>query len=102
MPRESQSQRAERLSLVQAYQESGQSYSEFSQERGITAWKVRHAVRKTEQEGGGKAFSELSVGPLLGGDGAYQVILKNGRELSIPSHFSEKRVRQLIGLLESC
>ena len=102
MPKETSQQRSARLTLVQAYQESGQSYSEFSRERGITPWKIRHAVRKTEQEGGAP-FSEVSVTPLLsGGGGDFQVTLRSGRELTIPAHFSEKRVKQLIGILESC
>jgi len=34
--------------------------------------------------------------------GEYVVTLRNNRELRIPEHFSEKRVRQLIELLETC
>lgn len=102
MPKETPQQRSERVALVTAYQESGQSYAEFSKERGISPWKVRHAVRKTEADGGGNPFTEVSVGSALGCGGTFQVTLRSGRELSIPAHFSEKRVRQLIGILESC
>jgi hypothetical protein len=103
MPKETSAERTERLGLVQAYQESGQSYAEFGRERGVSPWKVRHAVRKTEQEGGGNPFTEVSAAAgIVGGGGSFQVMLRNGRELSIPAHFSEKRVRQLIGILESC
>jgi hypothetical protein len=102
MPKESSQQRAERLKLVDAYRESGQSFAEFGRERGITSWQIRHAVHKTEASAtGSKAFQEIAVTGPAGTD-EYRVTLKNGRELNLPAHFSEKRVRQLIEILESC
>jgi hypothetical protein len=103
MPRETPRQRAARLTLYQGYIESGQSLSEFSRERGTTPWKLRHAIRKTESEASGKpGFQELGLPPGIESGGEYAVQLKNGRELRIPAHFSEKRVRQLVEILESC
>ena len=102
MPKESGKQRVERQGLYQAYTESGQTIAEFSRERGTSSWRVRSAIRKTESEqkrnGGG--FQEVSVSGISGGE--YSVTLQNGRELRVPVHFSEKRVRQLIEILESC
>jgi len=104
MPKETQEQRAERLRLHRAYTESGQTVSEFSRERGTTPWKVRSAVKRTESEGpsGKHGFQEMALLPDVGGSGEYSVTLKNGRELRIPGHFTEKRVRQLIEILETC
>ena len=102
MRKENSQQRAERVKLVEAYRESGQSYAEFSRERGITSWQIRKAVRDTETEVvGSKGFQEIAVTGSTGSD-EYRVILRNGRELNLPVHFSEKRVRQLIEILESC
>jgi hypothetical protein len=101
MPRESSNQRKERLSLYQSYTESGQTITEFSRERGTSYWRVKSAIRKTEAElQRGGEFQEVSLP--VSGSGEYSVRLKNGRELEIPAQFSEKRVRQLIGILETC
>ena len=102
MRKETPKQRTERQGLYQSYTESGQSIAEFSRERGTSSWRVRAAIRKTESEqkhdGGG--FQEVSVSGIAGGE--YSVTLQNGRELRVPVHFSEKRVRQLVEILETC
>jgi hypothetical protein len=103
MPRETQQQRSARLTLYQAYTESGQTIAEFSRERGTTPWRVRHAIRKAEGEASGKSgFQEVAVAAQIDGSAEYGVTLKNGRELRIPAHFTEKRVRQLVEILETC
>ena len=100
MPKETSKQRTERLALHQSFIESDQTMSEFARERGLTPWKVKHAVRKSEAEQPSIAgIQEVSL-PL--GGGSYSVTLRNGRELCVPAHFSEKRVRQLIAILETC
>jgi hypothetical protein len=86
--------------MYQAYSESGQTPTEFARERGTSYWKVKSAIRKTESESA-SPFQEVSVGGAIAG-AEYRVTLRNGRELNVPAHFSEKRVRQLIGILESC
>lgn len=102
MPKENPKQHAERLALHQSYSESGQTITEFARERGTSYWRVKAAIRKTEGElARGGAFQEVAL-PALGGGGEYTVILRSGRELRVPAHFSEKRVRQLIGILEAC
>lgn len=105
MPKESQSGRAARLTLYRAYTESGQTMTEFAKERGTTYWRVKAAVKKSELEAGGRAsalFQEVPL-PAAGlSPGDYTVTLRNGRELVIPAHFTEKRVRQLVEILESC
>ncbi len=102
MPRETEQQRTARLLLYQSYSESGQTIGEYSRERGTTPWRVKHAVRKTEMERSSKhGFQEISASGIESG-GEYSVTLKNGRELRIPAHFSDKRVRQLIEILETC
>lgn len=101
MPKESPKQRTERLALHRAYSESGQTITEFSRERGTSYWRVKAAVRKTEAElQRGGDFQEVALPALDGGE--YAVTLRSGRELRVPAHFSEKRVRQLIGILETC
>jgi len=101
MPKENPKQRSERLSLHQAFSESGQTITEFARERGTSYWRVKSAIRKSEVElRRGGDFQEVSL-PSSGG-GEYSVTLQNGRELRVPAQFSEKRVRQLIGILESC
>jgi|GEM_PF-2075615 len=107
MPKENVEQRGQRLSLYQSYVESGQTIAEFARERGSTAWRVKWAVRKTEaeQKQNGNGFSEVATMPTGSfgvGGGEYSVTLRNGRELRVPAHFVEKRVRQLIGILETC
>ena len=102
MPKETPNQRRERLGIYQLFSESGQTITEFSRERGLTYWKVKAAVRKTEVEGNnGSGFREVAL-PEAAGTGDYAVTLRNGRELRVPAHFSEKRVRQLVEILESC
>ena len=103
MPKENPKQRGERLSLHQAFSESGQTITEFARERGTSYWRVKSAIRKSEAElerGGGGGFQEVSLPS--SGSGEYAVTLQSGRELRVPAQFSEKRVRQLIGILESC
>ena len=99
MRKETAKKRSERLQLYQLYRESGQTLSEFSRERGVTYWKAKSAVKRTETEGS-QPFQELVVPSGISGE--YVVTLRNNRELRIPEHFSEKRVRQLIELLETC
>ena len=101
MPKETPKQRAARLVLHQAYSESGQTITEFARERGTSYWRVKAAIRKTEGElQGGGGFQEVALPAMEGGE--YVVTLRSGRELRVPAHFSEKRVRQLIGILETC
>ncbi len=104
MPRETPKGRGERLAMYEAFTESGQTLTEFGKERGITYWRVKSAVNKTEAElQKGSSFKEVSLpGPIVGSGGEYSVTLRNGRELQIPAHFTEKRVRQLIEILETC
>ena len=103
MPKENSSQRLERVALVQTYRESGQTIAEFARERGSTPWKIRYAVRRTEKEEEKiSGFQEIAV-PLSGSSVSdYSIVFRSGRELRIPAHFSEKRVRQLIEIVESC
>ena len=77
--------------------ESGQSFKEFSSERGIPYWTLKSAVKRIESEGG--SFREVAV---PGSGSEFTVRLRNGRELRIPNLFSPKRVQQLIEILESC
>jgi hypothetical protein len=67
----------------------------------MTAWKVKHAVRKSESElQPGSGIQEVALP--AGSSGEFAVTLRSGRELRVPVHFSEKRVRQLIAILETC
>lgn len=101
MPKENSVQRVERVGLAQRYRESGQNIAEFARECGSTAWKVRSAVRRTEVEAEkSSGFQEISLSG--SGSGEYSILFCSGRELRIPVHFSEKRVRQLIEIIESC
>lgn len=105
MPKETASGRQARLSLYRAFTESGQTMTEFARERGTSYWKVKAAVKKSEGEAGGRTASLFKEVPLPAtelGASEYTVLLRNGRELRIPAHFTEKRVRQLVEILESC
>jgi hypothetical protein len=101
MPKETEAKRQDRRALYEAYQASGQNLSEFSRERGISYWRAKAAIRKTEAErSAGAEFQELA---LPTGHGAeYTVKLRSGREIRLPPYFSEKRVRQLVEILEAC
>jgi hypothetical protein len=101
MPKESPKARQERLSLCASYGESGQTVTEFIRELGISYWRLKSALKKTERESGA-GFQELSVAGGLPGGGEYTVMLRGGRELRLPVHFIEKRVRQLVEILETC
>lgn len=101
MPVETSSKRAGRQRLYQEFMESGQSMREFSIERGVAYWVLKGAIKKTEAKSGSDGFREVAL-PATGGAGEYVVSLKNGRELRVPTLFSEKRVRQLIDILERC
>lgn len=83
--------------IVAEYRESGLSLKDFSEERGLSAWALRSWCKRTEDAGG--AFVEVS---LPGAGAEYAVVLRNGRELKVSGSFSEKRVRQLIAVLEQC
>lgn len=106
MPRETASGRQARLLLYRSFTESGQTMTDFARERGTTYWKVKSAVKKSELEAGGRSsalFQEVALPASADvGGGEYAVMLKNGRELRIPAHFTEKRVRQLVEILETC
>lgn len=102
MPKETMKQRTDRLNLYRMYSESGQTACEFSRERGVSSWKIRSAVKKTEAEGTRGIFQEVSLPEVSGGVSEYTVTLRNGRELRLPVHFTEKRVRQLVEILETC
>ena len=103
MPIETAVKRQERILLYQEYMESGQSMKGFSTERGLNYWVLKSAIKKTEAEvsAGGTNFQEVALPANAVGSG-YTVRLRNGRELEIPALFSEKRVRQLVEVLEQC
>ena len=83
--------------IVAEYQESGLSLKDFCSERGLTPWTLRSWCKRTEGEGSN--FVEVAL-PAAGAE--YSVILRNGRELKVSGSFSEKRVRQLIAVIEQC
>lgn len=101
MSKETPKQGAERRALYREFLSSGKTAAEFARKRGISHWRVKAAIRKTETERQSAGeFREVTL-PVLAGV-SYTVTLRNGRELLIPLQFSEERVRQLVGLLESC
>lgn len=96
---ESTTRKEKRLELYGAYRESNQTVAEFCRERGESLWRVRTAIRRTEEESSGN-FEEVTLP--TGDGGSYRIRLLNGRELSVPQYFNEKRVAQLIRVLETC
>ena len=83
--------------IVALFDESGLSLKEFCEERGINTWTLRDWRKRVAAESG--SFVEVAL-PAAGAE--YAVILRNGRELKVSGSFSEKRVRQLIAVLEQC
>ena len=96
---ESAKKKEKRLELYRAYRESNQTVAEFCRERGESLWRVRTAIRRTEEEASG-TFQEVALP--VGDSGSYRVRLLNGREVYVPQYFNEKRVAQLIRVLETC
>jgi transposase-like protein len=88
---------AEWRQLVAEFGESGLTVKDFCEERGINTWTLRDWRRRIEAQEGG--FVEVT---LPGAGAEYSVVLGNGRELKVSGSFSEKRVRQLIAVLEQC
>lgn len=83
--------------IIQEYEESGLTLKEFSKERGVNTWSLRDWRKRLGSKTG--AFVEVA---LPGGGAEYSIQLRNGRELRVSGAFSEKRVRQLIEVLERC
>ena len=83
--------------VVAEFEESGLSVKDFCEERGINTWNLRDWRKRT----GGPESKFVEVA-LSAGGAEYSVVLRNGRELKVSGSFSEKRVRQLIAVLEQC
>lgn len=99
MPKETERQRVERLRLYQAYQESGASVREFASERGISYWRVKSLIKRTEAEGAARPFEEMAL-PAIPSE--VEVTLTNGRSLRIRGDLSERRLERLVRVLEAC
>jgi len=84
--------------IVSEYEQSGLSLKEFSRERGLSEWSVRQWRKRSA--GGIGEFVEVTLPS--SGAAPYSVLLRNGRELRLGSTFSEKRVEQLVEVLERC
>ena len=84
--------------IYQEYVGSGLGLKAFSEEQGINHYTFKVWAKRFKAESGAQ-FKELS---LVGGGGTYVVVLRNGRELKLSGSFNEARVRQLIGVCESC
>ena len=91
--------RAKWLGEYRAYEGSGLSIKEFCQERDINVYSFRDWRKRLGKEEG-LGFRELS--PQGAAEASYMIVLRNGRELRLSAGFLEARVRQLVGLLESC
>lgn len=90
--------RAKWLKVYREFQESGQSYKEFSSERGLNYHTVKGWMKVFDKEGAGE-FVEVS---LPAGSELYAIMLRNGRKLELPPYFTQARVRRLIEVCESC
>ena len=103
MRKETESERQSRLHLHQDYVESGQSIKAYCTERGLTYWRTKHAIKKTaaESEPGGN-FQEVALPKVIQSNAGYVLRLRSGHALEIPALFNEKRVRQLVEVLEQC
>ena len=104
MERESRGARRERWrGIYEEYEKSGLTFKAYSGERGLSlnslrGWARRFRGEERNGEGSGK-FVEVSYGnPSV----PYSVLLKNGRELRVGTGFSGERVKELVGILESC
>lgn len=95
--KKAQERRAHWQRVYREYCESGLSIREFSDERRVSYWSLKAWAKRFESEG--RKFIEIGV-PLASPE--YTLVLRNGRELRIPGLFSEKRLRQLIGVVEEC
>ena len=83
--------------IIREYEESGLTIKDFSKEAGVSAWSIKDWRKKFRIES--DTFVELAC-PSIGAE--YSIVLSNGRELRVSGSFSEKRVKQLIGVLEEC
>lgn len=84
--------------VIGEFEESGLSAKDFCEERGLNTWTLRDWRKRVEKQDG--KFIEVSLP--AGAAAEYSVVLRNGRELKVSGSFSEKRVRQLIAVLEQC
>jgi hypothetical protein len=95
--KKAQERRTQWRRLYQEYVESGLNAKEFSRERRVLYWSLKAWVKRFEAEG--SKFVEIGA-PLVSPE--YTLVLRNGRELRISGLFSERRLRQLIGVVEEC
>lgn len=97
---ETEEQKRTRLQIYESFKDSGESIKCFARTNGLTEWKVRTAIRKTESETGLGSFQELNISGIS--ESSYEVELANGRVLRLKGMFSTKRVEQLLKVLEQC
>ena len=95
--------------LYLRWKASGKNGVAFCRESGISYWTLRTAIKKEKgvtekhrRRAVPPRFREIQLPLSVGGINGYNVTLRNGRELNIPEHFNEGRVRLLLGILESC
>ena len=98
MSQEKQEREQKWRKIYQDFVGSGLGLKAFSAEQGINHYTFKVWAKRFKAESGSK-FKELSLG---GSSGSYAIVLRNGRQLELSGSFNEARVRQLIGICESC
>ena len=88
------------LQLYRAFEENGQTTQAFCAERGVNYYTFKGWQQRFNKECSG-AFREIPIAT-AGSEAAYSVVLRNGRELRLGVSFSERRVRKLIEIHDSC
>jgi len=93
---------------------SGLNTAAFARERGVAAWKLyagqrrrrrrRLAVRCSDgaEGGAGSAFLPVQLTSERPSGAAFEVELRGGRVLRVPSVFEESSLMRLVRTLESC
>ena len=84
--------------ICEKFMESGLNMKAFAAEIGVNYYTFKAWQKRFTEVPSGE-FMEVT---LPAASGAYSLVLRNGRELKLSGSFSEARVRQLIGICESC
>ena len=101
MGQENEERRANRLKVYESYVLSGLGVTAYGRAHGISPWKLRVIIDRSERESSSShVFREVKLPKASRAE--YGVVLHNGRELRIPSGFVVEEVRKLVEIVERC
>jgi hypothetical protein len=96
--------------LLDELEQSGLSVAAFARDRGVPTWRLYEGRRRRQRKAASdksdsrpaSQFLPIQLAPEPTSGEAFEVELRGGRTVRVPSGFDEACLRRLVRALESC